>query len=209
MRTSPHVADKEPAKLLPKVIMYDKVSGAPIHAQDVRAATDQEANISTLPWKEWLRGSVAKQSGEQPTHMAAIQLVLNSLHTRGHIDQAPLDVSIDWHTKRKVVKASEDLPGGSLALPPCVPHTSRMYDKSWHPHRVPITVTERSAVADRKPDTRVRWKAACEPSQSLYYVHPEYMMPEESKDTIDDQAASHARAWEFKGDETLHPFWAV
>ena len=34
-------------------------------------------------------------------------------------------------------------------------------------------------------------------------------MPEESKDTIDDQAASHARAWEFKGDETLHPFWAV
>ena len=120
------VADKEPAKLLPKVIMYDKVSGAPIHALDVRAATDQEANISTLPWKEWLRGSVAKQSGEQPTHMAAIQLVPNSLHTRGHIDQAPLDVSIDWHTKRKVVKASEDLLGGSLALPPCVPYVSHV-----------------------------------------------------------------------------------
>ena len=135
--------------------------------------------------------------------------MLNSLHTRGHIDQAPLDVSIDWHTKRKVVNASEDLLGGSLAFPPCVPHTSRMYDKSWHPHRVPITVTERSAVAERKPDTRVRGKAACEPSQSFYYVHPEYMMPEENKDTIDDQAASHARAWEFKGDETLHPFWAV
>ena len=107
------VADKEPATLLSNVIMYDKVSGAPIHAQDVRAATDQEANISTLPWKGWLRGSFAKQSGEQPTHMAAIQLVLNPLHTRGHIDQAPLDVSIDWHTKRKVVKASEDLLGAA------------------------------------------------------------------------------------------------
>ena len=150
--------------------MYDKASGAPIHAQDVRAATDQEANISTLPWKEWLRGSFAKRSGEQPTHMAAIQLVFNSLHTRGHIDQAPLDDSIDQHTKRKVVKSSEDLSGGSLALPPCVPHASRVYDKSWHQHLVPIKVTERSAVADRKPDTRVRGKAACEPSQSSYYL---------------------------------------
>ena len=161
------VADKEPAQLLPNVIMYDQMSWALINAQGVRAATDQEANISTLPWKEWNRGRVAQQSGEKPTHMAAIHLVLNSLHSRGHTDQAPLDVSADWHTKRNVVKSSEDLFGGRLALPPCVPHTSRMYDKSWHPHRVPITVTERSAVADRKPDTRVRGKAACEPSQSL------------------------------------------
>ena len=34
-------------------------------------------------------------------------------------------------------------------------------------------------------------------------------MPEESKEKLDDEAESHARAWEFKGDETLHPFWAV
>ena len=84
-------------------------------------------------WPQWRDDSV-RRGPLRP------QLRLHSLHTRGHIDQAPLDVSIDWHTKRKVVKASEDLPGGSLALPPCVPHTSRMYDKSWHPHRVPITV---------------------------------------------------------------------
>ena len=83
-------------------------------------------------------------------------MVLNALHTRGHNDQAQLDDSIDWHTKRNVVKASEDVLGGSLALPPCVPHACGVYDKSCHPHRVPITVTERSAVADRKPDTRVR-----------------------------------------------------
>ena len=34
-------------------------------------------------------------------------------------------------------------------------------------------------------------------------------MPEESKEQVDDAVASHVRAWEFKGDETLHPFWAV
>ena len=141
--------------------------------------------------------------------MAAIQLVLHSLHTRGRIDDAPIDVSIDLTTKRKVVKAADDLPKGTVALPPCVPHTSRVHDKSTHPHRVPIVVTEKSAVADAKPDTRNSGKGTCEPKRTVYYVHPEYRMPEESKEKLDDAVASHVRAWEFKGEETLHPFWAV
>ena len=70
--------------------------------------------------------------------MAAIQLVLYSLHARGRSDQAPIDVSIDLTKNRKVVKSSEDLPAGTLALPPCVPHTPRVCDKNTHPHRVPI-----------------------------------------------------------------------
>ena len=40
-------------------------------------------------------------------------------------------------------------------------------------------------------------------------MHPEYRMPEESKEKLEDAVASHVRAWEFKGEETLHPFWAV
>ena len=40
-------------------------------------------------------------------------------------------------------------------------------------------------------------------------MHPEYKMPEESKEQLEDAVASGVRAWEFKGDETLHPFWAV
>ena len=34
-------------------------------------------------------------------------------------------------------------------------------------------------------------------------------MPEESKDKINDGVASHVRPWNFKGDEAMHPFWAV
>ena len=112
--------------------------------------------MATVPWKEWLPGRVAQQLCDKASHMAAIQLVLNSLHTRGRIDEEPLDVSIDLNSKRKVVKSSEDLPKGTVALPPCVPHTSRVYDKSTHPHRVPIAVTERSTVADGEPETRKR-----------------------------------------------------
>ena len=52
-------------------------------------------------------------------------------------------------------------------------------------------------------------KASCEPKQSTYYVHPEYKMPEESKEQLEDAVAPGACAWEFKGDETMHPFWAV
>ena len=46
------VADKEPAQLLPIVIMYDEQLGLPINAQDVRAAPGKEASISTVPWEE-------------------------------------------------------------------------------------------------------------------------------------------------------------
>jgi hypothetical protein len=146
---------------------------------------------------------------DKANHIAAIQLVLNALHTRGRIDQTPIDIIVDLNSKRKVVKASEDLPKGTLALPPCVPHTSRVYDKSTHPHRVPIVVIEKSAVADGRPDTRQREKGAFEPRRSVYYVHPEFKMPEESKEQLEDAVASGACAWEFKGDETMHPFWAV
>ena len=79
---------------------------------------------------------------------------------------------------------------------------------------MPITVSERApvvtAVADGgKPTTRKTGKAIGDPSGIVYYVQPEYRIPEESKDKLDDGVASHVRAWELKGDETMHPFWAV
>ena len=70
------VADNEPSKFLPKVIMYDKVSGAPIHAQDVRAAPGREVNLATVPWKGWLREHAAQRLCGKATHIAAIRLVL-------------------------------------------------------------------------------------------------------------------------------------
>ena len=133
----------------------------------------------------------------------------HSIHVRGRIEEAPIDVSVDLNQNRKVVQACEDLPAGTLALPPCVPHTSRVYDKSFHPHRVPIVLTEKSAVAEAKPETRKSGKATSEPKRTVHYVHPEYRTPEESKEQLEDAVAPGARAWEFKGDETMHPFWAV
>ena len=41
----------EPAKLMPKVIMYDAVTGVPTNAQDVRVAQDQSINNAAVPRK--------------------------------------------------------------------------------------------------------------------------------------------------------------
>ena len=190
---------------MPRVILYDAETGLPHNAQDVRGATDQKAHIATVTWHEWLRGSVAKHLCDKTTHMAAIQLVLHSLHVRGRVEEALINASVDLNKNRRVVTASEDLPTGTLALPPFVPHTSRVYDKSTHPHRVPIAVTEKSAVAEAKPGTRKSSKGMLEPQQTIYYVHPEYRMPEETKEKLEDAVASDVRAWQWKGDESLHP----
>ena len=165
------VADTEPEKIMPKVIMYDQDTGLPINAQDKRVATGQDAKTTTLPWAEWLRGRIAHALCDKANHIAAIQLVLNALHTRGRIDQTPIDIIVDLNSKRKVVKASEDLPKGTLALPPCGPHnkliTSRVYDNITHSHRVPAVVTEKSAVADAKPDTRKMVHVSCQPKLAV------------------------------------------
>ena len=189
--------------------MYDEVKGLPTNAQDIRVVTGREAIIASLPWKEWLRGSVAKNMSNKAAHTAAIQVVLHSLHLRGRVDEAPIDVSIDLTTRRKVVKASEDLPVGTLALPPCVPKSSGVFDQSNHPHRVRIIVTEKCAVADGKPEARLCTKGKVEPKRSVYFVHPEFKPPEESKEQLDESVPPHARAWEFQGVETMHPYWAV
>ena len=41
----------QPAKLMPKVIMYDATTGEPLGAQAVRVATEQSKNIAAVPWK--------------------------------------------------------------------------------------------------------------------------------------------------------------
>ena len=113
--------------------MYDAVTVVPHHAQDVRVARSQQANLANIPWNEWLQGRVAQNLSQKATHMAAIQLALHSLHTRGRADQAPIDVSIDLTTKRKFVKSSEDLPKGTVALPPCVPHAFSRVRQEYSP----------------------------------------------------------------------------
>ena len=200
-----------PPRLLPKLIEYDEVTGAPINQQDVKATKAKQVHRVIIPWTEWLTGAVAKTMDDEQSHMAAIQLVLKSLHVRGGVETASIDVSIDVGSNRRLVTASADLAPGSLVLPPCVPKTARAYKTSVHPQRVAIVVTEKSAVAAPQPNMRATSKKAAVTAspEITYYLHPEYKLPEESKEEVADDASLEVVPWEWKGDETMHPFWAV
>ena len=209
--TDAAVAASAPPRLLPKLIEYDEDTGAPINQQDVKVTKAKQVHRVIVPWAEWLTGAVAKTMDDEQSHMAAIQLVLKSLHVRGGAETASIDVSIDVGASRRLVTASADLAPGSLVIPPCVPKTAKAYKNSVHPQRVAIVVTEKSAVAAPQPNVRATSKKAAVTASQLftYYVHPEYKLPEESKEEVADDASLEVVPWEWKGDETMHPFWAV
>ena len=205
------VAASAPQQLLPKLIQYNEDTGAPINQQDVKVTIAKQVHRVIVPWREWLTGAVAKTMDDEQSHMAAIQLVLKSLHVCGGAEAASIDVCIEVGSGRRLVTASADLAPGSLVLPPCVPKTAKAYNKSLHPQRVAIVVTEKTGVAAPQPNVRsTTKKAAVTASQMFtYYVHPEYKLPEESKEEVADDANPELVPWEWKGDETMHPFWAV
>ena len=86
---------------MPKLIEFDEATGVPTNQQDVRVATAQQDKIAIVPWREWLGGRVAKSLDETSTHIAAIKLVLHSLHARGRIEKAKIDVFYDLPPPKK------------------------------------------------------------------------------------------------------------
>ena len=46
---------------------------------------------------------------------------------------------------------------------------------------------------------------------ATFYVHPEYRMPNDKTpvSAVADGLSPLARVWEWSGDESLHPFWAI
>ena len=213
-------------QLLPKVILYDEAVGAPVDAQDTREHKVKAAGESVaIPWKEWLQSSPAQALGSQGADVAAVMLVLRSLHYNGKVCANPIEVTLDLDTKQRAVRASDVVEAGDLELPPCVPVYGRPHVTSTHPHgpsastfhvvkaqRVPITVTNRELVARRvtaKQDA-VAGTVMAERS-TTYYLHPEYKVPsdETSESAVADGVGPQAHIWRWSGDESLHPFWAV
>ena len=45
--------------------------------------------------------------------------------------------------------------------------------------------------------------------ENIYYVTPEYKIPEDSTSEKQQKEAPGIRLWTWNGEETMHPFWAV
>ena len=167
--------------------------------------------------------------------IAAITMVLRSLHDHGKVDDQAVTVVLDLGNKVKIAKAGADLQPGALQLPPCIPASGKIHTTSTHPYRVAINVTqrteERSVVLPRDPKLarlRQSHKTGPEPEDdvpsfsSTFYAHPEYTLPVDATPevtlpdggTSEDAVAVAAGVaseslWTWTGKESLHPYWAI
>ena len=207
-------------RLLPRVILYDDATDAPMGEQDTREEEEKESAVALVrvPWKEWMASEVAQNLDEAASLGAAATLVLRSLHHKGNVHMQDIDVKLNLETKQKTVVAVAELKPDTLQLPPCTPVAcGKVFTTSSHPLRVAIGISQRVERQGPTPAKRSNRKTSQkDPAESAivkhtYYVHPEYKLPADA--TPDDAVASGVspgtRAWEWKGDETLHPFWAV
>ena len=134
-------------------------------------------------------------------------------------------------TKRLVcVKAD------ALTLFPCVPKSGKIHKTSTHPDRVAIEVEQKqdpvrtsgdaaiaaapaggaavapktsAAVAPTTTAAVAAKRTAAVATKTTYYIHPEYKQPEDVTDASTEQDAPEKRVWNWSGDESLYPFWAV
>ena len=208
--------DKEkesPAKAcLPRIIVHSEASVQTYrgNVKDDQALYERgektaETQWNPLPWKEWLRSALAQDLDAEKADKAAIISVLRGLHTHGSFQSMPLDVLQKGSEKVLRAKVTKDIDVAELSLPPCVPKSAPMLEESSHAQRIAIVVTRQ---AHGTPD-----------AVKTYYVVPEYKPPVDDTDdteaavaaAADTEAAvaANAKAWQFKGDETMHPFWAI
>ena len=181
--------------ILPKVIAYDE-SGMPLSSQEVKVSTpvSKVPAVAAIPWREWMSSAAAQDLDMAAADMAAVTLVLRSLHCKGRLEDQPIEVSLDLQSGLKAVKVTKDIEEGRLEIPPCAPKSGKIWATSVHPFRVAI---------------RVRDGGDAQQPQRVYYVHPEYKLPEDVTPEETAAVAAKTLVWEWKGDETLHPFWAI
>jgi hypothetical protein len=160
-----------------------------------------------------LQSSAAQELDEQSGNVAAVTLVLRSLHHNGKVADQDVDVTLDMDSKQRTANVSADLEAGSLELPPCVPASGRVHATSTHPQRVAVTVTNKDVVAKRMFCVKQPAEAAhaLASRSTTFYLHPEYKLPSDKTpvSAVAEGLSPQARVWQWSGEESLHPFWAI
>ena len=204
-----------PQKLAPKLLEFDVDTGKLLNSQEEKEKDVKTKKQFQLPWRLWCNADATLHMGDEKIDEDAIQMALHLLHKENHIVSEPIDVQFDESRNSKRVLVTEDLRRNEqLQIFPCVPKAAKVYRVSEHPHRVPITVVRREKQANvvtppqslGGTDAAVAEEAPTEEVKKIYYVHPEWKSPKESLPTAEGVWTSE---WDWTGDETMHPFWAV
>ena len=190
-----------PARLLPRVLEYDTAKEQPITKQEERDKGDKaHASVAVVPWKAWAKTESAQGLDKHAANHAAITLVLRAHHTSLLHQQQAVELVVDSDNKR-YARAEGDVEEGALKLYPCAPKGARFHSKSDHPGRATFQVRATLKGRDVLPT-------------ETYYLMPELKLP-----TLSAAASAVAEgasegdgastSWQFTGDESLYPWWAV
>ena len=105
--------------------------------QAVPAGAD-DSETYKLPWREWRRSEHFTTQGQVESLMAAGLVAARELHLK--IDTASLPIDIFRVNGKYKVVATEDIPKGSLLIPPSVSQKSKFVEKTPNPHATAVIV---------------------------------------------------------------------
>ena len=160
---------------------------------------------ATLPWKEWPGSAASQDLAAKEADIGAALMVLRRLHVDPKMHETDVDVLLCDTTGKKRVVCSADIPEGTLELPPCIPKSCKLHTTSIHEGRVQITI-ERKIKPSGNDSDRSR---GSESVTNTYYIQPEWKQPSDDRTDVQKKEAPTTNVWNWAGDETLHPFWAV
>jgi hypothetical protein len=203
--------DAAPPETAPVVIQFDEATGQQKNQQEHFAARKETAEAKIkLPWKDWYN-DIGSNLGHVEAEKASAVAVLHGIHKRFDVSKERVEV---WSLKgRTSVTASEAVAPHTIYLPPCNPKQSKVFENSEHPFTVPIKVVE------FQNEDAAEGRASKETGRTVtYFVNPEFKAPESIPARVPavadaEEAAVTAVAdtwaWGPRGQEVMHPFWAV
>jgi hypothetical protein len=195
--------------LLPRVLSFDRDGGVRCQ-QETRAHEEVQKESKTLPWQAWLNTSVKERTNAKDCFKSAALLVLGMLHNCPAVAAQPVKLEIGGQGNPGVrALAARVIPEGSLFLPPCVHKASRLVETSDHPGRMTLCVKAVGSTkeADKGKAAASDAVAAIASEEYNFFALPEFKAP----DFVgkDEKAGMESIQWHWKGEETMHPCWAV
>ena len=204
--TSKKTKGAEPERIQPRLLQFDERSGTVLNRQDVvedEPSHKPEPNLH-VPWDAWLKECATLELGAQEACASSVLAALHALHRQKDLPNTGIDILYEADRGMKCVVASEDLSPGAVCLPPCVPRNNKVLVKSEHPLRIRIDVNLKFLHSlEGGENTRSTGK------DYAFYVNPELKLPTATEPSAELLLMGLAADWEWKGDESLHPFWAV
>ena len=226
---------EEPVIQAPVVIRFDETTGEQLNEQEDLPEEDNKAEQPPvkLPWREWVEKNANK--GVVEADKASAVAALHVLYDHFDHEEVLVDVWRPHNGGAVYVTTPAVAEKNEISIPPFSLHQSKVFEKTENPHAIKIVEKVMRNTAQRETAISMvrlehEWPADSELSEeqkkqlleesekkmpsvwreTSFYLVPEFTFPkEEEKPAVADPATSSEPKWNWQGNETMNPFWAV